>query len=304
MIYITGTGQLGQELKKVFTDSKKTFQAFPIEDWDICNTKENEKVLSSNPSILVNTAAYTAVDKAENESKLTYEINADALLSLSEICKKRNIFLIHISTDFVFGKNPVIQDGNLKFWNPGDKTSPIGNYATSKLKGEESIQNSLDKNFSIIRTSWLYSAYGNNFPRTILKLLSDPNRNELKVIEDQLGRPTWAFRLAEFIDILTSKIQKNESIEKMYHFSNSGTASWYDFACAIQDIGLQKNLLKEKKKIIPIPTEEYPTPAERPRFSVMDLTLSRSIMKDIPHWKEDLENCLSEDLIRKTWVNW
>ena len=299
MIYITGTGQLGRELTKVFTDSKKTYKIFPIEEWDICNSKQNEEFLSNKPTVLINTAAYTAVDKAESDSKLAYEINSSAILSLSQICKTRNIFFIHISTDFVFGKNPVIQNGDLKFWETSYDTTPVGIYASSKQEGEKLIQKTLDKNYSIIRTSWLYSSFGNNFPKTILKLLSDTNRKELSVIEDQIGRPTWAFRLAEFIENLTSKIQKNEPIEKMYHFSNSGIASWYDFACAIQEIGLKNKILKEKKKIIPITTEEYPTPAERPRFSVMDLSTSRSIMKDIPHWRDDLEKFLSEDLIIK-----
>ncbi len=303
MIYITGSGQLGQELKKVFTSSKIDFNMFSIEEWDICSTVENEKILSLNPSIVINTAAYTAVDKAETDVKLAYQINADALGSLSEICKVRNIFLIHISTDFVFGKNPVIQDGNLKFWIEKDEAFPVGIYATSKWKGEEMIQNSLDTNYTIIRTSWLYSAYGFNFPRTILKLLADPNRKELKVIEDQLGRPTWAFRLAEFIECLTIKILKKEFVENMYHFSNSGIASWFDFASAIQEIGLEKKLIKERKNIIPISTEDYPTPAERPRFSVMDISTARKLMS-IPHWRADLESCLTEEEILKSWVVW
>ena len=304
MIYITGTGQLGQELQKVFRDTNKSFQAFPIEEWDICNTNQNEDILSKNPSFLINTAAYTAVDKAESDLKLAYEINSEAVLNLAQICKKRNIYFIHISTDFVFGKNPVVQNGNLKFWSTTDLSSPKGIYAESKKKGESYIENTLIEKYSIIRTSWLYSAYGNNFPKTILRLLNDPNRKELNVIEDQIGRPTWAYRLANFIELLVQNISNSIPVEKMYHFSNSGLASWYDFACAIQEIGLNKGILKEKKSITPISTESYPTPAERPRFSVMDLTKSQSIMKNIPHWREDLEHCLSEDLIMKSWMNW
>ena len=304
MIYITGTGQLGQELQKVFTDSKKPFQIFPIEEWDICNTNQNEDILSKNPSFLINTAAYTAVDKAESDLKLAYEINSEAVLNLAQICKKRNIYFIHISTDFVFGKNPVVQNGNLKFWNTRETSFPVGVYAESKKKGESYIENTLTDKYSIIRTSWLYSAYGNNFPKTILRLLNDPNRKELNVIEDQIGRPTWAYRLANFIELLVQNISNSILVEKMYHFSNSGLASWYDFACAIQEIGLNKGILKEKKSITPISTESYPTPAERPRFSVMDLSKSRSIMKNIPHWREDLEHCLSEDLIMTSWMNW
>ena len=294
MIYITGTGQLGQELQKVFRDSKKSFQAFPIEEWDICNTNQNEGILSKNLSILINTAAYTAVDKAESDLKSAYDINSEAVLNLAQICKKRNIFLLHISTDFVFGKNPVVQNGNLRFWSTSDTSFPLGVYAESKRKGESYIESTLTNGFSIIRTSWLYSAYGNNFPKTILRLLKDPNRKELNVIEDQIGRPTWAFRLANFIDLLVDKISNSIPVEKMYHFSNSGLASWYDFACAVQEIGLKKGILKDKKSITPIPTENYPTPAERPRFSVMDLSKSQSIMKNIPHWREDLEISLSQ----------
>ena len=294
MIYITGTGQLGQELQNVFRDANKSFRAFPIEEWDICNTKQNEEILSKNPNILINTAAYTAVDKAESDVKLAYEINSEAVLNLVQICKKRNIFLLHISTDFVFGKNPVVQNGNLKFWKESDTSFPVGVYAESKKKGESYIESTLTDRYSIIRTSWLYSSYGNNFPKTILRLLKDPNRNELRVIEDQIGRPTWAYRLAVFIDLLVNNISKSIPVDKMYHFSNSGLASWYDFACAIQEIGFRKEILKDKKSILPIPSENYPTPAERPRFSVMNLSNSQSIMKNIPHWKDDLETALSQ----------
>jgi dTDP-4-dehydrorhamnose reductase len=294
MIFITGTGQLGQELQNVFKDSKKSFQAFSIEEWDICNTKQNEEILSKNPRILINTAAYTAVDKAESEEKLAYEINSEAVLHLAEICRKRNIFLLHISTDFIFGKNPLVKNGNLKLWSTNDISSPIGIYAESKKKGELHIENTLSHGYSIIRTSWLYSAFGNNFPKTILRLLKDPNRKELSVIEDQIGRPTWAYRLAIFIDLLVQNIINSVSIDKVYHFSNSGLASWYDFACAIQEIGLRRDILKDKKSITPIPTESYPTPAERPRFSVMNLSNSQSIMKNIPHWRDDLEIALSQ----------
>ena len=294
MIYITGTGQLGQELQNVFRDANKSFRAFPIEEWDICNTKQNEEILSKNPNILINTAAYTAVDKAESDVKLAYEINSEAVLNLVQICKKRNIFLLHISTDFVFGKNPVVQNGNLKFWKESDTSFPVGVYAESKKKGESYIESTLTDRYSIIRTSWIYSSYGNNFPKTILRLLKDPNRNELRVIEDQIGRPTWAYRLAVFIDLLVNNISKSIPVDKMYHFSNSGLASWYDFACAIQEIGFRKEILKDKKSILPIPSENYPTPAERPRFSVMNLSNSQSIMKNIPHWKDDLETALSQ----------
>ena len=303
MIYITGTGQLGQELKKIFFQKKIEHKIFSIDEWDICDLIKSHSILINKPKILINTAAFTAVDKAETESKLNFEINTTAVENLSKICKEKNIYFIQISTDFVFGKYPILVDGNIRYWKPSDSTYPIGQYAISKDRAEKYLLSNLSSNYTVIRTSWLYSEFGYNFPRTILKLLSDPNRKELRVIEDQIGRPTWAFRLAEFIEILTNKILKNETLEKVLHFSNSGIASWYDFACAVQEIGLKNELIKDKKSIIPISTEEYPTPAERPRFSVMDLSSSKSIMKYIPHWREDLETCLSGDIIQKNWIN-
>ncbi|MCB1144230.1 MAG: dTDP-4-dehydrorhamnose reductase [Leptospiraceae bacterium] len=305
MIFITGsTGQLGQELSRLLNDSIYTYRTFALSEWDITDLHRSQEILDIQPDILINASAYTAVDRSEEEREIAREVNSAAVGALAEECKKRNIRFIHISTDFVFTLNPIVEDGHLRYWKTNSPTRTLGAYAETKKQGEEFIQSVFgdSPNYHIIRTSWLYSSFGMNFPRTILRLLKDPSRKELKVIEDQIGRPTWAFRLAEFLLNLIASIHKKDgNLKPIYHFSNSGIASWYDFAVAVQEIGLKKGILKEKKLILPIPTEAYPTPAVRPRFSVMDLSESYELMEKIPHWREDLELCLGDP---KTILGW
>lgn len=209
---------------------------------------------------------------------------------------KRKIHLIYISTDFVFDANSETIGDTIRFWKPDSTLSPKGIYGLSKAEGEKWIRKIFadSKQANIVRTSWVYSSYGNNFPKTILKLLQDPKRTELKVIEDQLGRPTWAGRLADFIIFLIYEILKGRGYPEILHFSNSGIASWYDFAIAIRDISHSFSLIENLKPISPIPTESYPTAAPRPRYSILDLNETRKIFGPVPHWKEDLTLCLKE----------
>jgi dTDP-4-dehydrorhamnose reductase len=301
MIYITGsTGQLGQEFIRIFTNFNIPFRAFSDLDWDFRDYAKAPQILSPKPKFLINTAAYTLVDKAESEKELAYSINHKSLEPIAIACKKYGIHLIHFSTDFVFSIDPIIENNELKFFTPEHIPNAKGIYAESKRKGEEVLLELLKDQLTLIRTSWLYSPFGFNFPRTILRLLKDPNHLELKVIEDQIGRPTYARSLAEFTHALISLKINEQSLDPIYHFSNSGIASWYDFAVTTQEIGLELGILKTKKKIIPISTKEYPTPAYRPKFSVMDLENTRKIF-EIPHWKEDLLECLSLPETSKLW---
>ncbi|MCH1913278.1 dTDP-4-dehydrorhamnose reductase [Leptospira noguchii] len=297
MIYYTGkNGQLGWELAKRFKFSDLESIGFSREEWDLADLDSIEKILKNSPKILIHCGAYTAVDKAESDSENVYKINSLSVKKISEECLKRKIHLIYISTDFVFDANSKTIGDTIRFWKPDSTLSPKGIYGLSKAEGEKWIQDTFanSKQANIIRTSWVYSSHGNNFPKTILKLLQDPNRTELKVIEDQLGRPTWAGRLADFVILLISGILKGESYPKVMHFSNSGVASWYDFALAVRDLSYSFSLIENSKPIFPIPTEAYPTPAPRPRYSILDLDETRKIFGSVPNWREDLTLCLRE----------
>jgi dTDP-4-dehydrorhamnose reductase len=298
LIYITGkNGQLASDLEDIFSKENIPFKSFSKAEWDISNQEDCERVLTEDCRILINTAAYTKVDLAESDEHNVNHVNGNGVRNLAIICQEKNIKLIQISTDFLFHGILFDEMGELRFWKPLSRPNPIGVYAKSKYKSElEVIHRMRPDQFHIIRTSWLYSHKGQNFVNTILKLLSQENRRELTVIEDQLGRPTYAYSLAKFIFILVSKINQKEAIPNVLHFSNIGIASWYDFAVEIQRISLEKGLLKKKIPIIPIPTERYPTPAKRPKFSILNLEKTLEIFPEIPHWREDLDLCISKVL--------
>ena len=300
-ILVTGAnGQLGSEIKYLVTNNLTsnikhlTFLFTDKNELDITNKEQIEDFLNKNSiDIIINCAAYTAVDKAEDEKELADLINHKAVEYLASNAKKRDIFLIHISTDYVFdGKNyrPYIET---------DKTNPQGVYGLTKLKGEEAFINSGAKGI-IIRTSWVYSSFGHNFVKTMLRL---SDRKELNVVFDQIGTPTYARDLAEVIlqilDVkcemlnsnnnLTSNIKHLTSNIEIYHYSNEGVCSWYDFAKAIFGIkGIDI-------KVNPIETKDYPTPAKRPHFSVLNKAkIKNEFNLEIPYWRESLKECLKE----------
>jgi dTDP-4-dehydrorhamnose reductase len=226
----------------------------------------------------INCAAYTAVDKAETESEKAFLINGDAVGNLATVCKASNTQLIHISTDYVFdGKND-------KAYSEDDKVNTINVYGASKLKGEElAMQN--DPSVIIIRTSWVYSSFGNNFVKTMIRLMKE--RPHLNVVNDQQGCPTYAADLADAIMeiIQNSKVKSKKGI---YNYSNEGVISWFDFAVAI------KELINSSCNIHPIPTSEYPTPAMRPEYSVLDTNKIKTTFDiTIPNWKDSLEKCIT-----------
>ncbi|KJD34098.1 dTDP-4-dehydrorhamnose reductase [Tamlana nanhaiensis] len=272
-----GNGQLAQCLK-VLANSFEGYQFsfYSKDDFDITNAIQVDAVFQAeNYSFCINCAAFTNVDASETNKASAEAINYQAVYNLAHACNKHSVKLIHVSTDFVF-------DGTQSTpYRETDKTNPLGVYGNTKLLGEQAIQNTYEA-YYIVRTSWLYSEFGNNFLKTMLRL--SETRPELGVVFDQVGTPTYAKDLAALIIAI---IQKDNDAFGVYHYSNEGVASWYDFATEIFNL---KNL---KTKVLPIRSEQYPTPATRPSYSVFDKQKVKHIFSiSIPHWRSSLENCL------------
>ena len=280
VVLVTGSsGQLGQSLQFIAPN-------YPQIDFVFCDSKtlditslENCETIFSNykPDFCINAAAYTAVDKAENEPEKAFAINVTGAKNLAEVSKKFDTILLHISTDFVF-------DGNKKTpYLEQDLPNPTGVYGQTKLDGEKAIQQVWEKHF-IIRTSWVYSQFGNNFMKTMLRLASEGDT--ISVVNDQIGTPTNAVDLAEaLIKIVTEYSKLNtEHFYGIYNFSNEGQCSWYDFAKKIFEINnISINLL-------PIQTTSFPTPAKRPSFSVLDKTKIKKVFGiEINNWDNSIE---------------
>ncbi len=287
-ILVTGkNGQLGQSLQKIvgaMGDSSQSANDYIFigrDELDLRSQDGIDSYFSRKFDIIINCAAYTSVDRAENDKKEANIINYLAVKKLAEIAKRNNIRLIHISTDFVF-------DGlSLKPYSESDTPSPLNIYGKTKLKGEKAILSIMKFNAIIIRTSWLYSEYGNNFVDTILKL-AQKNSN-LNVVSDQVGTPTYASDLAEVIlTILKSdKFISKDWSSVVYHYSNEGQCSWYEFAKEIL------NISGSRCNIQPINTEEYPTPAKRPKYVLMSKKkLIDELDLEINLWQDSLKYCI------------
>ena len=292
-ILVTGkNGQLGRSIQKlVNTDTKidnnQSFNEFIFigrGELDLTSESSTNHYFNSNDKfdIIINCAAYTAVDKAEEEQDLANQINHLAVKQLAQIAKNQQAKLIHISTDYVF-------DGESnKSYTEADETNPINVYGKTKLAGEKALQAIMLTNAIIIRTSWVYSEYGNNFVKTMLNLGKE--RDELNVVSDQIGSPTYATDLAETIlKIIDNKnYQDKEQPTEIYHYSNEGEISWYDFTKEIF------KLAKIDCKVCPITTEQYPTPAKRPKSTLMDKgKLVEKFSIKTPYWKETLCSCIN-----------
>ncbi len=283
-ILVTGAnGQLGMELRKLAGSVEQfSFDFLDIEELDLTNQDAVDYFfVDKNYYAIINCAGYTAVDKAEENKMLADQVNGTVVKMLAEKANEKESIFIHISTDFVF-------DGRLsRPYNENDLPDPQSVYARSKLLGEQYFMAYANRGM-VIRTSWLYSEYGHNFVKTILKYGIE--KDSLRVVFDQVGTPTYAFDLARaivYILTLNKKIQG----KGIYHFSNEGVASWYDFAMAIIEIA------KINCKIIPIETIDYPLPAHRPAFSVMNKAkIKNEFNLEIPHWKDSLKVCLQRIL--------
>lgn len=273
------SGQLGTCLKVVAVEQCIANMNFPEEgSADILNLDGLHNAFERvKPAYVINCAAYTAVDKAEDDVDLARRVNRDGAANLAQMCRRYGATLIHISTDFVFeGRVP-------KLLTETDPVNPISVYGRTKLEGEQAIEATMQE-FYILRTSWLYSEHGNNFLKTMLKLGS--TREELKVIADQVGTPTYAMDLANAIFKI---IASPKQAYGLYHFSNEGVTSWFDFATAIFDISGMPT------RVLPIPGSEYPTKAARPAFSVMDKAKIKNTFNiSIPYWRNSLEICLNK----------
>ena len=284
-VLITGSkGQLGSEIKDLASDYENLECFFTdLPELDICDKDAlNRFIIDQHINTVINCAAYTSVDQAERNPKIAKRLNSKVVLNLVNALEKVNGKLVHISTDYVF-------DGNYSCpYKELDPVNPISVYGQTKRAGELVVLNS-SIDAIVIRTSWLYSAYSNNFVKLMLRLGNE--RESLKVVFDQKGTPTYAKDLAKIcLDILSDKnstyISKKGSL---YHYSNEGVTSWYDFATTIMKIS---NI---DCKLIPIETKDYPTQAKRPMYSVLDKSKIKSDFKiTIPHWKDSLAICIKK----------
>ncbi len=282
-ILVTGAnGQLANEIKELSFEYPDFIFLFasredlPIED----ETSVKSFFYDQTIHYCINCAAYTAVDKAEIEEDKAFLINAEAVGNLASICKKHDTQLIHISTDYVYDgtKGTPLKET--------DAVGPINVYGSSKLKGEElALLN--NPSSIVIRTSWVYSSFGANFVKTMLRLFKE--KEQINVVSDQVGSPTYAADLAEVIMQFIQRIESGQSFSGIYNYSNSGITNWYEFATAI------KELSNSTCGIIPISSSTYKTPAIRPLYSVLDTTKIKEVLQtNIPFWKDSLKNCLSK----------
>ena len=279
-ILVTGAnGQLGKELKNIahlFPQFEFNFlsrEDLPIHHFELVRIYFN----TLKPDFCINCAAYTAVDRAEEEKELAFQVNGEAVGVLAAICKEHHSKFIHISSDYVF------DGGENKPYPENFPTHPINSYGASKSEGEKQALQ-LNPDAIIIRTSWLYSAHGKNFVKTMMKLLNE--KNEIRVVNDQLGSPTYAADLAETI---LKIISNNEWMPGIFHFSNEGVITWYDFAMGIKEI------TNSNGNLIPVTSAEFPTKAKRPMFSVLDKTkIKETYHIKLKNWKESLSECIMQ----------
>ncbi|WP_240732779.1 dTDP-4-dehydrorhamnose reductase [Halioglobus maricola] len=282
-ILITGAGgQLGRELLRA---APEDFHCVGLTraELDIGDAAAvTELIGREQPAAVINAAAYTAVDRAEDDSEAAHRINADGAGNLARACQANGARLLHVSTDFVF-------DGTASTpYKPEDPTAPLGTYGRSKLAGEEQVLAAAPRSL-IMRTGWVYSAYGANFVKTMLRLMSE--RDSLGVVTDQVGTPTWAQGLAQSLWQAT----RQPALAGIYHWSDAGVCSWYDFALAIAEEGEACGLLAGQPAINPIPASDYPTPAARPSFSVLDKSASwRDLELKGIHWRVQLRAMLQD----------
>ncbi|WP_226702099.1 dTDP-4-dehydrorhamnose reductase [Microbulbifer elongatus] len=282
-VLITGkNGQLGQQLQKQAPSGVTVI----AHGRDTLNIADKAKVLSvlseAKPDVVINAAAYTAVDKAESEVEQAHAINARGPENLALACREFGARLIHVSTDFVF-------DGrHSQPYQPEDIRKPVSVYGESKARGEEAVEAILPEAI-IVRTAWVYDRDGGNFATTMLRLMSE--RDQLGIVADQIGTPTWAGTLAKSLFALA----QTPEAKGTYHCTDAGAASWYDFAVAIYEEGKAAGLLQKDRQvqIAPIATSDYPTPATRPSYSVLDKTrLTKEAGVELSHWRQVLRAVL------------
>lgn len=281
VLVVGKNGQLASELNANFGSS---VVCLGREELDVFSQSSIEQAIEKHSATaLVNASAYTAVDKAETDKDAAFALNCDAVSEMAKACQQHNIPMVHVSTDYVFRGDKGAP------YATNEPRDPQGVYGASKAAGEEALLQILPDTSCVIRTSWVYSCSGNNFVKTMLKLMA--SKPELTIIDDQVGSPTWARGLAQAcFEAATTPIQG------IFHWSDEGVTSWYDFAIAIQQLGLEKGLLHSECLIKPIPTRDYPTPATRPHYSVLDKTHTRDTFKQasLINWRRQLSTMLDQ----------
>ena len=285
-----GNGQLANELRATAPEFAE-LTVLSRSDLDIADESAVARYLAeAKPDAIINAAAYTAVDRAESDEKMAQAVNSSGPENLAKHSAE-SCYLLHVSTDFVF-------DGRKNTpYLPADRTQPTSAYGRSKLGGEHAVAAHKSGNWAIIRTAWVYSAYGSNFVKTMLRLMAE--KPQLGVVVDQVGTPTWARGLA---DVCWACVQ--HTVTGIHHWSDAGVASWYDFAKAIQDLGLQHGLLTERIPINPIPSSAYPVPAQRPAYSVLDKSTLLAALPSVEniYWREQL-GAMFNDYLAKSGVH-
>ncbi|QHJ10233.1 dTDP-4-dehydrorhamnose reductase [Paraglaciecola mesophila] len=283
VLIIGKNGQLGWELGHRAPETGIDVFAYGSSELDITQSGEIAKVFKSiKPDVAINCAAYTAVDKAESDKENAFLVNETGAINVAYACKEIGARLLHVSTDFVF-------DGTKHSpYTVTDTPNPLGVYGASKLAGELGVQNALPEAV-IVRTAWVYSTHGNNFVKTMLRLMQE--KPQLGIVSDQIGTPTYAAGLADW---LWSVVNQGD-IKGMYHWTDAGVASWYDFAVAIQELAIEKGLLSKAIPILPIYATQYPTPAKRPAYSVIDKTTAENDTGiQTIHWRKQLSSMLEQ----------
>ena len=282
-LVVGAAGQVGRELQHT-CPAGVDLLALDLPDIDICDGESIRRTLKEfGPTVVFNAAAYTQVDKAESESDLAFKVNATGAGTLAKATRAAGVRLVHISTDFVFdGGRPLP-------WQPGDFAAPLNSYGRSKLAGEVAVAAEAGDMAVTVRTAWVYSSSGSNFVKTMLRLMA--TRDEIGVVTDQVGSPTWARSLAEAL----WGFAQHPEISGLYHWTDAGVASWYDFAVAIQEEARVRGLLDREIPVRAIMSAEYPTAAQRPAYSVLDLRSSIAVLDRRPqHWRKSLRMMLDE----------
>jgi dTDP-4-dehydrorhamnose reductase len=281
-VLVTGSaGQLGWELKRSLPAGAQALWT-DVAELDISNEVAVEACLQAfKPSVVINAAAYTAVDKAESDQQLAFKINRDGAMNLARSAASVGARFLHVSTDFVF-------DGQGQPYQTTDLANPLSIYGASKYEGECMVLAQAGTPL-VVRTAWVYSSHGGNFVKTMLRLMGE--KPTLNVVCDQVGSPTWAKGLAA---ALWAYAQRETPATGIAHYTDSGVASWYDFAVAISEEAVALGLLKTSIPVMPIPASQYPTPAKRPGFSVLDKASSIATVGTAPHWRVQLRSMLQE----------
>ena len=285
-ILVTGSsGQVGQSLVSIASNYPNTVFTFANRaDMDLSDANSIDDFFKQHQfDLIINCAGHTAVDKAESEPELADKLNHLAIKQLAEIATQHKTKLIHISTDYVFNGT------QYRPYTETDRVAPQSVYGETKLKGEQALLATMPSNTLIIRTSWVYSEFGNNFVKTMMRLGQE--RDALNVIFDQVGTPTYAHDLAEAIMTIVNSdtFKKIEFTSELYHYSNEGVCSWYDFTKAIFELS------KLSCDVSPIETKDYPTPAARPHYSLLNKAkIKQGYNLAIPYWKQSLQHCLNK----------